>query len=68
MSNSNISTRCKQNPPELHEVEGFQNKNFFSFKNKRKSYIGKITKTINRITDLIDKQADFLNIDCCNKL
>ena len=68
MSNPNISTRRKQNPPALSAVEGFQNEKFFLFKNKRKSHIGKITKTINRINDLIDKPADFLNIDSCNKL
>ena len=67
MSNSNISTRRKQKPPELPEVEGFQSEKIVSLKNKRKSYIGKITKTINRITVLIDKQADFSSIDSCNK-
>ena len=62
ISNSNIFTRCKQKPPELVEVEGFQSEKIVSLKNKRKSYIGKITKTINRITNLIDKQVDFPRI------
>ena len=67
ISNSNISTRRKQKPPELPKVLGFQSQKIVSLKRKRKSYIGKITKTINKITDLIDKQADFSNIDSCNK-
>ena len=67
MSSSNISTRCKQKPPELPEVEGFQSKNFVSLKNRGKSYIGKINKPINRIANLTDKQTDFSNIDSCNK-
>ena len=67
MSNSNISTRRNKKPTELPEVQGFQTQRIVSLKRKRKSYIGKITKTINKITDLIDKQADFSNIDSCNK-
>ena len=49
------------------KVEGFQSEKIVSLKNKHKSYIGKITKTINRITNLIDKQVDFPSIDSCNK-
>ena len=67
MSNSNISTRRKQKPPELPEVEGFQSEKIVSLKNRRKSHIGKITKTINKITNLVEKQADFSNIDSYNK-
>ena len=37
MSNSNISTRRKQKPPELPEVEDFQSEKIFSLKNRRKS-------------------------------
>ena len=67
MFNSNISTGCKQKPPELRQEEAFQNEKIVSLKKKRKSHIGKVTKTINKINDLIDKQADFSNIDSCIK-
>ena len=59
MFNSNISTGCKQKPPELRQEEAFQNEKIVSLKKKR--------KTINKINDLIDKQADFSNIDSCIK-
>ena len=67
MSNSIFSTWRKQKSFELPIVEGFQSKKIVSLKSKRKSYIGKITKTIYRITDLIDKQEDFSIIDSCNE-
>ena len=60
MFNSNISTGCKQKPPELCQEEAFQNEKIVSLKKKRKSHIGKVN-------DLIDKQADFSNIDSCIK-
>ena len=64
---STISSRRKQKPLELPELESFQSEKIVSLKNRRKSRTGKITKTINRITYLIDKQADFSNIDDCNR-
>ena len=67
MSISNIPTRRKQKPPELPKVERFQSKKIVSLKNKNKWPIGKKTKTIKGITDLIDKQADFSNIHSCKK-
>ena len=59
MSNSNIFIQLKQKPSELRKVKGFQSEKIISLKNKHKLNIGKITKTINRIANLIDKQADF---------
>ena len=64
---STISSRRKQKPLELPELESFQSEKIVSLKNRRKSCTGKITKTINRITYLIDKQADFSDIDDCNR-
>ena len=54
-------------PAELQEVDVFQSEEIALLKNRSKSCIGKITKVVNRITDLIDKQAVFSNIDSCNK-
>ena len=67
ISSSDISKQRKQKPPELPEVDGFHSEKIVSLKDRRKLYIDKITKTINRITDLIDKQADFSNSDSCNE-
>lgn len=55
MSNPNISTRREEELPELLKVEGFQSKKIVSLKNKSKLYMTKITKTINKITNLIGK-------------
>lgn len=54
-------------PAELQKVDVFQSEEIALLKNRSKYCIGKITKVVNRITDLIDKQAVFSNIDSCNK-
>ena len=55
--------RRKQKPPELPEVGFFQSEKIVSSKNRLKSYIRKITKTIIRITHLIGKQENFSNVE-----
>ena len=64
---STICSPRKQKPLELPELESFQSEKIVSLKNRRKSCAGKIAKTINRITYLIDKQAGFSSIDSCNR-
>ena len=63
MAISKTCMRRKQKPPELPEVGFFQSEKIISSKNRLKSYIGKITKTIIRITHLIGKQENFSNIE-----
>ena len=67
MSISKIFMRRKQKPPELLEVGFFQSKKIVSSKNRLKLYIGKITKTIIRITHLNGKQANISNIGSCKE-
>ena len=64
---STICSPRNQKPLELPELESFQSEKIVSLKNRRKSCAGKIAKTINRITYLIDKQAGFSSIDSCNR-
>lgn len=67
MSISKTFIRRKQKPPELPEVGFFQSEKIVSSKNRLKSYIEKITKTIIRITHLIGKQENLSNIESCKE-
>lgn len=67
MSSSKTSTKRISKPRKLPVEEGFESEKIISLKNKRKSYIGELTKTINLITDLIDKKAELSSIENCDK-
>ena len=65
---SHLSIRRFRESCRFPRDEGPYNEQIIQLKKQRSSHIGQLTKTINKVTDLIDREKSFEEVVKCNDL